>query len=170
MFVICFLFHLDSQKCAGKLSPIRICDDSPSIVCATANEVSNDVRNVRDHSLEERLASIWPRVERAGAGLAFRNKVRAEEIRKLWQKVVNIIFTKEENCYPPTLFKSLFYHEPRCIGPSAPSSSRHGMGKGISPSFLTSSLTFEPVEMVFGSFKVRMAETEILAPDSNWMG
>ena len=91
------LFHLDSEISAGKLTAIRICDDGPSIVGATANEVSNDVRDVRDHSLKERLASIGPRVKRGGAGLTIRNKVRAEEVRKLCQKVINIILTTEEN-------------------------------------------------------------------------
>ena len=91
------LFHLDSEISAGKLTAIRICDDGPSIEGATANEVRNDVRDVRDHSLKERLASIGPRVKRGGAGLTIRNKVRAEEVRKLCQKVINIILTTEEN-------------------------------------------------------------------------
>ena len=91
------LFHLDPKIGVGKLTAIRICDDGPSIVCASANKVSNDVRDVRDHSLKERLASIGPRVKRGAAGLTIRNKVRAEEVRKLCQKVINIIFTTGEN-------------------------------------------------------------------------
>ena len=94
IYVFYVLLHLDPQIGAGKLTTIRICDYSPSIVGATANEVSNDVGNVRDHSFKKRLASICPRVERGGARLTIRNKVRAEEIRKLCQKIVNIIFTK----------------------------------------------------------------------------
>ena len=91
-----FLFHLDSQIGAGKLTAIRICDDGPSIVGSTANEVCNDVRDVRDHSLKERLASIGPRVKRGCAGLTIRNKVWAEEVRKLCQKIINFILTIEE--------------------------------------------------------------------------
>ena len=122
------LFHLDPKIGAGKLTAIRICDDGPSIVCATANKVSNDVRDVRDHSFKERLASIGPRVKRGGAGLTIRNKVRAEEVRKLCQKVINIILTTGQNIIVYYYIKVFFTMSQDVLGHCLPLAPDMGWG------------------------------------------
>ena len=54
------------------------------------------------------------------------------------------------------------------MGPSSPSSSRQGMGRGMRPSFLRLRLTLAPVGT--GSLRVSWARMERLAPEWSWMG
>ena len=65
-------------------------------------------------------------------------------------------------------YKLYLYHDPTLMGPSSPSSSRQGMGRGMRPSFWRSRLTLAPAGTT--SLRVSVARMERVEPSAREMG